>query len=115
MLFRVCCLRFSPALACTLLLGACAGMPVAQPDNRRAAEQARNLHEKEMQMTWVNQPYEDLIKVFGPPNLIMNIPAFRPWKASVVVYEGSGKASGCIDAFAVEHASKPVIYDYFCR
>jgi hypothetical protein len=108
-----CSLRLSQLLVCALL-GGCSGMP-AEPDSRHAAQHSRDLREKQMQSTWVGHPYEDLIQAFGIPNMIMNIPAYRPWKASVVVYEKQKDNAGCIDAFAVEHGGKPVIYDYFCR
>lgn len=107
-------LRLSLPLAC-MLLGGCAGMPAAKPDSRNAAAQARDLREQRMQSSWVGHPYEDLIRAFGAPGMIMNIPAYRPWKASVVVYEGQQDNAGCVDAFVVEHGGQPVIYDYFCR
>lgn len=100
-------------LACALL-AACSSMPAA-PDSKQAAQRLRDQREKAMHLAWVGHPYEELVMTLGPPGMIMNIPAYRPWKASVVVYEKLDTASGCIDAFDIEHAGTPVVYDYFCR
>lgn len=112
--FRTASIRRSLLLACALLVG-CSGMPLDRPDGTNQANRARALREKEMQSAWAGQSYEALIKVFGAPGMIMNIPAYRGWKASVLVYQGLDAASGCIDAFAVAHSGKPEVYDYFCR
>jgi hypothetical protein len=109
-------LRFCLTLSCALLLGGCASQQSKQAVGAPFSTlDFRALREKEMQMTWIGQPFEDLIHVFGTPTMIMNIPAYRPWKVSAVVYEGLDLDSNCIDAFTVVHSGTPVVDDYFCR
>jgi hypothetical protein len=114
MVSRLFTLQLSLSLTCALLLGGCAGMPTEQ-DSRHAVESSRELREKEMKLTWIGQRYQDLIQVLGAPRMIMDVPAYRPGRVSVAVYEGLDPASDCIDAFTVVHNDKPVIDDYFCR
>jgi hypothetical protein len=102
-------------LAFVLLLAGCAGTPDGKADVMPTVEYMRELREKEMVMTWAGQPYHDLVQVFGEPQMVMSLPSSRPWKASVVVYEGLDPASNCIDAFTVMHGEKAVVDDYFCR
>lgn len=119
-----CSLRLSLPLACALLAG-CSGMlqadsrqldnRQANANNRHAAQHLRDMREKAMQVAWVGHPYEELIQKLGAPRMLMNIPAGRPWKATVAVYEGQDLDSDCIDAFAVAHEGKSIVYDYFCR
>ena len=116
MVARFCSLGVSLPLAGALLLGGCAGAPTAHPDNsRHAVKHSRDQREKQMKLAWIGHPYQDLIENLGKPGLIMNVPAYRPWKVSVVVYEGLDATSGCIDSFTVVHDSAPKIDDYFCN
>lgn len=112
---RYCSLRWQLPLAGALLLQGCAGPPVAQPDNPPKATFFRAQREKLMKQTWIGHPYPELIQAFGKPGMIMNVPAYRPWKVSVVVYEGKDGATDCIDAFTVEHNGLPVVQDYVCQ
>jgi hypothetical protein len=108
-------LQLCLSLAFGLLLAGCAGTPVGKADAMPTVEYMRELREKEMVMTWAGQPYKDLVQVFGEPQMVMSLPSNRPWKASVVVYEGLDPASDCIDAFTVMHGEKAVVENYFCR
>jgi hypothetical protein len=108
--------RLTLLLACTLLAGCSADLPVATPQvNRSPVGLVRDLREKQMQSTWVGQSVESLLQVFGTPGMVMDIPARRSWETAVVVYVGLDTASGCIDAFTVAYDAEPVINDYFCR
>jgi hypothetical protein len=102
-------------VAAALLLGGCASMPAAQPDSKHATKHSRNQREKQMKLAWIGHSYQELIQMFGNPGLIMNVAASRPWKVSVVVYEGLDTTSGCIDAFTVMHDKTPMVDDYFCN
>lgn len=104
-----------PLAGALLLLGGCAGAPGTKLDGRQAAKHSRDQREKQMKLAWIGHPYKDLIQIFGNPGLIMNIPAYRPWKVSVVVYEGLDATSGCIDSFTVVHDRAPMVDDYFCN
>ena len=108
-------LRLPLQLVSLLLLSGCYGIPMTQSYRASTSELSRSMREKQMELNWVGHPYEELIQALGAPRMLMNIPAYRPWKASVAVYEGRDLDSDCIDAFAVAYDSKPMIYDYFCR
>ncbi|MEO5659312.1 MAG: hypothetical protein ABIQ90_05875 [Polaromonas sp.] len=60
-----------------------------------------------MKQAWVGHAYQELIQAFGKPRMIMNVPADRPGKVSVVVYEAVDSAAGCVDAFIVAHSGLP--------
>ena len=107
-------LRLSTALAGALSLGACGGLPVAQRDGGHSHSNSRDQREKSMKSSWNGRPYQELVKTFGAPRLIMNIPA-RPSRFSVVVYERLDTTTDCIDAFTVVQDATPVVNDYFCR
>lgn len=109
-------------LSLCIVLDGCQGMaaeegrmssarPYAVRYNRLAQEQ----RERQMKATWVNQTYQTLVETYGEPKMVMEIPAYRPWPASVAVYERLDFTSGCIDAFTVAHLGRSIIYDYFCR
>lgn len=108
-------LRWLLPLAGALLLGGCSGLPAGPADSRKALKHSRAQREKAMKLSWIGHPYTDLIQIFGKPGMIMNVAAYRPWKVSVVVYEGLENNSGCIDAFTVVHDGPPVVDDYFCQ
>ena len=107
-------LRLSTALAGALLLGACGQLPVAQRHGGHSNSNSRDQREKSMKSSWNGRPYQELVKTFGAPRLIMNIPA-RPSRFSVVVYERLDTTTDCIDAFTVVQDTTPVVNDYFCR
>ena len=115
MVSRFCSWRLSLPLACALL-GGCSGVPIMQAHSPHAVNSARELREKEMRLTFVGYSYPNLLQALGAPGTVMSIPAFRPWKTWVVVYERLDPASGCIDAFVVaEIRRRLMVYDYFCR
>jgi hypothetical protein len=112
---RPCSLRLLLPLVGALLLHGCSGLPAAQPNSRQVAKHFRDQRERQLKLAWVGHPYQELVQSFGAPGLIMNVPAYRPWKVSVVVYEGLDTSSGCIDSFTVVHDGAPVVDDYFCN
>lgn len=107
-----------------LVLSACATNPTGSAEteeaaSRRLAIAAQAKRETILQATWAGQPYDALLKAYGPPPLMMNTLGSRsPLKTSVVVFGVVDATANCVDSFTmVKHAQTGqwTVADCYCR
>lgn len=115
-------MRYCLHLFLIFVLGGCATFSsdgTASSDASETSPAHRDrVRERELQTTWRGKPYTALVEAYGAPNMIMNVPGFRPLKTSVAVYGVRDAKSRCIDAFTVvKHGvtGEWTVADYFCR
>lgn len=110
-------------LALVLLVTGCATRPETLPDSSLVQSPASVLsrklqRENALNSAWLGRNYDELIKTFGAPALVMTVPGFRPVRTMGVVYRVLDKESNCIDAFTMvrdEHTGQWSVANYFCR
>lgn len=108
-----------------LLAGACiAGCArQAEPFRRHDPEaESRMPHvglrdgrERAMQQTWVGRTRAELVRTFGNPAIVLEVPGNRLPESIILVFTGRDPAGGCIDAFVVLQNRSEDIWNYFCR
>lgn len=107
-----------------LVLSACAtsstgSVEAEEAASRRMAIAAQSKRETILQATWSGQPYDALLKAYGPPPLMMNVLGSRsPLKTSVVVFGVVDATANCVDSFTmVKHAQTGqwTVADSYCR
>lgn len=106
-----------------LVLAACATSPKESAEteeaaSRRLAIEAQAKRETILQAKWSGQPYDALLKAYGPPPLMMNMLGSRPLKTSVVVFGVVDAKANCVDSFTmVKHpqTGEWTVADSYCR
>ena len=117
---RMPALRRPCSVALALLAAGCAQVPPdsfsAVPDSPMPAGMviARQQREAEMNRAWQNRPLTQLVRTLGDPRLSLDIPGGGNPPGFVVVY-GRDRATGCLDAFAVNLGTDPTVRLYSCR
>ena len=103
-------------LAAALVLAGCATAPPDEGIHEVIpVALSRELRETTMQRTWIGRTHDELIRAFGAPAFMLEVPGARLPESYIVVFVGVDRAGQCIDAFVVLKDRSATIWNYFCR
>jgi hypothetical protein len=103
-------------LSGVLALAGCATPPDEATQARIAVSASRDMREVSMQRAWIGRTHDDLVRAFGAPSFMLEVPGGRLPESYIVVFIGSDRGLGrCIDAFVVLKDETATIWNYFCR
>lgn len=95
----------------------CAGLePLVTEEQRvqREVARARAQREGNMNLEWQNRTFNEIVKAYGPPRRILEIPGGGNPPGFVLIYGRDGH-SGCLDTFSMVYGRDPLVKMYQCR
>ena len=95
------------------LLSACATLE--DESKPLTLQQSREQRELSFQREWIGRTRDDLVRNFGAPRLVMDIPGNRLPESIILVYRNRDLTGQCIDAFVILKEEPQKVADYFCR
>lgn len=105
--------RAATVFVVAALLAACAAL---EDDSRPlSVNRSREQRELSLQREWIGRTRDDLVRIFGAPRLVMDIPGNRVPESIILVYRNRDLTGQCIDAFVILKEEPQKVADYFCR
>jgi hypothetical protein len=106
---------FASCLSGVLVLAGCATPPDEANLPPVPVGVSRDMREATMQRAWIGRTHDDLVRTFGQPAFMLEVPGARLPESYIVVFVGGDRVGRCIDAFVVLKDASSTIWNYFCR